>query len=39
MPEEVNCFVADQLSSTLLTLVVGADENLLREGVEAERIH
>lgn len=39
MPEEVNRLVTDQLSSMLLTPVAGADENLLREGVDAERIH
>jgi len=39
MPEEVNRLVTDQLSAMLLTPVREADENLLAEGVEAERIH
>lgn len=39
MPEELNRVVTDRLSAMLLTPVVGADENLLREGVARERIH
>jgi UDP-N-acetylglucosamine 2-epimerase (non-hydrolysing) len=39
MPEEVNRLVTDQLSAMLLTPVREADENLLAEGVDAERIH
>lgn len=39
MPEEVNRLVTDQLSAMLLTPVVGAAENLLREGVDERRIH
>lgn len=39
MPEEVNRLVTDQLSAMLLTPVRQADENLLAEGVDAERIH
>ena len=38
MPEEVNRLVTDQLSSLLLTPVVGADDNLIAEGVAPERI-
>ena len=38
MPEEVNRLVTDQLSSLLLTPVIGAEENLLAEGVAADRI-
>jgi len=39
MPEEVNRLVTDQLSSMLLTPVVSAEENLLREAIDASRIH
>jgi len=39
MPEEVNRLVTDQLSAMLLTPVPSAEENLVREGVSAERIH
>ena len=38
MPEEVNRLVTDQLSSLLLTPVVSAGDNLLAEGVAADRI-
>jgi UDP-N-acetylglucosamine 2-epimerase (non-hydrolysing) len=38
MPEEVNRLVTDQLSSMLLTPVVSAEDNLLREAVAPERI-
>jgi len=39
MPEEVNRLVTDQLSSMLLTPVEDAEDNLIAEGVDAERIH
>ncbi len=39
MPEEINRMVTDRLSSLLFTPSRDADENLLREGVPAERIH
>jgi UDP-N-acetylglucosamine 2-epimerase (non-hydrolysing) len=39
MPEEINRMVTDRLSTLLLTPSRDADENLLREGVPAERIH
>jgi UDP-N-acetylglucosamine 2-epimerase (non-hydrolysing) len=39
MPEEINRLVTDQLSDLLFTPSADADENLLREGVPAERIH
>jgi UDP-N-acetylglucosamine 2-epimerase (non-hydrolysing) len=38
MPEEVNRIVADALSDVLFTTCRDADENLLAEGVPAERI-
>jgi UDP-N-acetylglucosamine 2-epimerase (non-hydrolysing) len=39
MPEEINRIVTDRLSEILLTPSPDGDENLLREGVPAERIH
>jgi UDP-N-acetylglucosamine 2-epimerase (non-hydrolysing) len=39
MPEEVNRILTDQLSEILLTPSPDADERLLREGIDAERIH
>jgi UDP-N-acetylglucosamine 2-epimerase (non-hydrolysing) len=39
MPEEVNRVVTDAISDLLFTPSRDADENLLREGVAAERIH
>jgi UDP-N-acetylglucosamine 2-epimerase (non-hydrolysing) len=39
MPEEINRLVTDQLSDLLFTPSPDADENLLREGISAERIH
>jgi UDP-N-acetylglucosamine 2-epimerase (non-hydrolysing) len=39
MPEEVNRVVTDQLSDWLFTSEEGARANLLREGINAERIH
>lgn len=39
MPEEVNRVVTDQLADLLLTSSPEAKDNLLREGVTAERIH
>jgi UDP-N-acetylglucosamine 2-epimerase (non-hydrolysing) len=39
MPEEVNRLVTDQLSSMLLTPVEDAEDNLIAEGVDPERIH
>ena len=38
MPEEVNRIVADHLSDLLLTTCPDGDENLLREGVPAEKV-
>ncbi len=38
MPEEINRLVTDQLADLLFTPSADADENLLREGVSAERI-
>ena len=38
MPEEVNRLVTDQLSALLLTPVASAGDNLLAEGVSADRI-
>lgn len=38
MPEEINRLVADQLSALHLTPTREAGENLLREGIEPERI-
>jgi UDP-N-acetylglucosamine 2-epimerase (non-hydrolysing) len=39
MPEEINRLVTDRLSTVLLTPSRDAEENLLREGIQAERIH
>ena len=39
MPEELNRLLTDQLADLLLTPSRDADENLLREGIAAERIH
>lgn len=39
MPEEINRIVTDRLSDYLLTPSRDGNENLLREGVPAERIH
>jgi UDP-N-acetylglucosamine 2-epimerase (non-hydrolysing) len=38
MPEEINRIVADHVSDLLLTTCADGDDNLLREGVAAERI-
>ena len=39
MPEEVNRLITDQLAVLLLTPSVDGNENLVREGVDPERIH
>ncbi len=39
MPEEINRLLTDQLSDLLFTPSADGDENLLREGVDASRIH
>jgi UDP-N-acetylglucosamine 2-epimerase (non-hydrolysing) len=39
MPEEVNRLVTDQLASLLFTPSQDGNDNLLREGVPAEKIH
>ena len=39
MPEEINRIVTDQLSDLLFTPSPDADENLVREGIDADRIH
>ncbi|WP_260293776.1 non-hydrolyzing UDP-N-acetylglucosamine 2-epimerase [Sedimenticola hydrogenitrophicus] len=39
MPEEVNRVLTDQISDLLFTTERGAEANLLREGIAAERIH
>jgi UDP-N-acetylglucosamine 2-epimerase (non-hydrolysing) len=39
MPEEINRILTDSIADLLLTPSPDADENLLREGVEEERIH
>src|SRR5687767_12388658 len=39
MPEEVNRLVTDVLADMLFTTSRDADENLMREGVEASKIH
>jgi UDP-N-acetylglucosamine 2-epimerase (non-hydrolysing) len=39
MPEEINRLLTDQLSDLLFTPSADADENLLREAIEARRIH
>ena len=38
MPEEINRILTDQISDLLFTPSVDADKNLLREGIEDERI-
>jgi hypothetical protein len=39
MPEEINRVLTDQLSDWLFTPSADGDENLLREGIDAARIH
>ncbi|MFT3754082.1 MAG: UDP-N-acetylglucosamine 2-epimerase (non-hydrolyzing) [Paludibacter sp.] len=39
MPEEINRLVTDAISDVFITTSADADENLLREGVPAEKIH
>jgi len=39
MPEEINRIVTDRLADILLTPSIDGNENLLREGVPAEKIH
>jgi len=39
MPEELNRLVTDQLSDLLFTPSSDGDENLLREGIDAAKIH
>jgi UDP-N-acetylglucosamine 2-epimerase (non-hydrolysing) len=39
MPEEINRLLTDQVASLLFSTERSAKENLLREGVEEERIH
>jgi UDP-N-acetylglucosamine 2-epimerase (non-hydrolysing) len=39
MPEEINRLLTDQIADLLLTTSREADENLLREGIAAEKIH
>jgi UDP-N-acetylglucosamine 2-epimerase (non-hydrolysing) len=39
MPEEINRIVTDQLADVLLTPSADANDNLLAEGVPAERMH
>jgi UDP-N-acetylglucosamine 2-epimerase (non-hydrolysing) len=39
MPEEINRLVTDQLADVLFTPSADGDENLVREGVPADRIH
>jgi UDP-N-acetylglucosamine 2-epimerase (non-hydrolysing) len=39
MPEEINRLLTDQLADLLFTPSADGDENLLREGVAAEKIH
>jgi len=39
MPEEINRLVTDAISDVFITTSVDADENLLREGVAADKIH
>ncbi len=39
MPEEINRLLTDQLADLLFTHSPEADENLLREGIPAEKIH
>ena len=39
MPEEINRLVTDAISDVFVTTSMDADENLIREGVAAEKIH
>jgi len=39
MPEEINRLVTDAICDIFITTSVDADENLLREGIPAEKIH
>lgn len=39
MPEEVNRLITDQLAMMLFTPSVDGNENLIREGVDSEKIH
>lgn len=39
MPEEINRLVTDAISDLFITTSVDADENLLKEGVDAAKIH
>lgn len=39
MPEEINRLLTDQISTLLLTPSQDANENLLREGISADKIH
>ncbi len=39
MPEEINRVLTDQISDVLFTTERGAEQNLLAEGIAAERIH
>jgi UDP-N-acetylglucosamine 2-epimerase (non-hydrolysing) len=39
MPEEINRILTDQISDLLFTPSRDGDDNLLREGVQAEKIH
>ena len=39
MPEEINRLLTDRIADLLLTPSPDADENLLKEGIEASRIH
>jgi len=39
MPEEINRILTDQIADLLLTPSPDGDENLLREGIAAEKIH
>lgn len=39
MPEEINRLVTDAISDVFITTSVDADDNLLREGVSADKIH
>ena len=39
MPEEVNRVLTDQISDMLLTTERSAEQNLLREGISADKVH
>jgi UDP-N-acetylglucosamine 2-epimerase (non-hydrolysing) len=39
MPEEINRLLTDQISDILFTSEPGAEENLLREGIDRSKIH